>query len=92
MRVIELVLEEYSPAQIARDVLDKFSSHYVYFLLSRIRLRQSVLRTMLIKIAAPLVEEVSDPLLQTLKHMMVVFQDADNPVAAFQHHFQVSFL
>jgi len=90
--VIELVLDGASPPTIARDVLDHFSPHYVYFLITRLRLKQSFLRTQLSVIAAPQLEHISDPLLHTLLHLKAVFQDADNPVATFQHRFQVSFL
>jgi len=89
--VILRLLNNYSPAAIARDVLVCFSARYIYGLISRLFLRQSFLRSRLLTLRNYDDQLCSDPLYQTLHHLVTAFTDADNPIGHFQLYFQVSF-
>jgi hypothetical protein len=53
---------------------------------------QSSIRARLLTLCAPPPDSSSDPLLQTLQHLSTAFSSASCPVAAFQMHFNRSFL
>ena len=88
--VIKRLADGVVPAAVAREVLPFFSSGYIYGFMSRLRRRQSFLRSLLLKLCQPNDNKGTDPLLQTLRHLFHVFP-GDCTVSDFQSHFQVSF-
>jgi len=89
--VIRRLLDGETPAQIARDVLPDFSGGYIYRFISRLKLRQSFLRGMLLKLCPPCDCDEKDPLFQTMLHLVKAFSCSCNPVSDFQSCFQASF-
>jgi hypothetical protein len=62
-------------------------------LFRKFRLQQGFLRSHLNKRGSPpKTYETTKPHIQTICHLKSVFPDSENPVAAFQKSFQVSFL
>lgn len=88
--VIKRLAEGVVPAVVERNVLPFFSSGYIYGFMSRLRRRQSFLRSLLLKLCQPNDNKGTDPLLQTLRHLFNAFPGSCT-VNDFQSHFQVSF-
>lgn len=68
-----------------------FSNSTVYRLYKTFQTNQSRIRTLLLKLCPIPPLKHYDPVLQTICHLKSVFKQL-SPVAAFQEHFQVSFL
>lgn len=69
-----------------------FALETVYRLRRGLRQGLAAVRTRLCREQSPPVGTPTDPLLQTVEHLRVVFSDSACPPAAFQRHFQRPFL
>jgi len=69
-----------------------FALETVYRLRRGLRQCLASVRTRLCREQSPPVSGQADPLLQTVEHLRLVFSDSECPPAAFQLHFQRSFL
>lgn len=70
-----------------------YSHRSIYRLYQQLKRREPFIRTRLMQLSQPPpIPEAGNPLLQTVEHLKAAFGDAACPIAAFQHHFQDSFL
>lgn len=69
------------------------SDSSVYRLFNRFKLKQSDIRSLLLRISKPpKVKNTADPIIQTIIHLKETFNVFNCPVSAFQYRFQTSFL
>lgn len=65
----------------------------IYRLYKRVYFHQSSIRSLLLKRSAPPRDiQQRNPLIKTIRHIQLAFKRRTNPPAAFQYHFQRSFL
>jgi len=71
----------------------RFSPSSCYRLFNRVRLAQPRIRSLLLNaLHPPDGTAISDPVAQTIRHLLSAFPLSPSPVASFQSRFQVSFI
>lgn len=86
-QVLELLLEM-SVMMAVKEITSGVSLEGVYHILQRLRTRQDFVRTRLCSICPPPRSRHVNPLSQSVEHLRCAFPEADNPISAFQTHFQ----
>jgi len=87
------IREESSLIQALRSSGSNLQETDIYRIFRKFRDRQVNIRTLLMGIKGPPDrKDIKDPLIQTISHLKYAFTGELNPVSAFQHHFQASFL
>jgi hypothetical protein len=82
-----------SLAEALRQSGSSIQETAIYRIFRKFRDRQVNIRTLLIGIKGPPeLKDIKDPFIQTIEHLKAAFTGDLNPVSAFQHHFQASFL